>query len=210
MTTRLSTSRLTRTTVCVLVLTVLPGCATRTQTGAAAGGAIGAGLGAAVGATRGTKGALLGAVIGAGLGTLVGALVGQYMDRRVGDRDAAIRQVGYEPAAGSVIRVAKCEVIPPAARPGQRVMVRVDYAVVAPIDMRLELDEWRMLQSGDEDVTKPQHRHVRAEQGVFTSEYRFQLPADLPPGRYTVKTVMKTQGLDPPEQGIAEARLVVE
>jgi hypothetical protein len=195
----------------VLVATLLAGCATRTQTGAAVGAGVGAAAGAAIGATQGTTGALIGAGVGALLGGIVGALVGRYQDQRVGDRAAAARATADQPADASMIRIQKGEVVPATARAGEPIVVRVQYAVLAPgADTRIALNEWRMLRTGDRDIAAPQHRQMSVEQGVFVSTYRFAVPADTPPGQYRIVTLIETDGVNPPQRARTEAILVVK
>lgn len=195
---------------CVLVVALLAGCATRTQTGAAVGAGVGAAAGAAIGATQGTTGALIGAGVGALLGGIVGALVGRYQDQRIGDR-AAARAVAGQPADESMIRIQKGEVIPATARAGEAIVVRVQYAVLAPgADTRVALNEWRMLRTGDRDIAEPQHRQMNVEQGVFVSTYRFAVPADAPPGQYRIVTLIETDGVTPPQRARTETILIVK
>src|SRR5262245_13511997 len=63
------------------------GCATHTQTGAAAGGLLGAGTGALIGAATGHTGT--GALVGAGVGAASGALIGAGQDEL--DHKQAVR-----------------------------------------------------------------------------------------------------------------------
>jgi hypothetical protein len=118
--------------------------------------------------------------------------------------------VADAPADARTIRIQKGEVVPPTARAGQLVVVRVQYAVLAPgADMRVGLRESRMLQSDGREIAEPQSRVVNVEQGVFVSTYRFDLPADTPPGRYRVVTIIETDGMSPPPQARSEAVIVV-
>ncbi len=197
----------------LLVLTLavgLAGCATKTQTGALVGGAAGAGVGALVGALiGGPRGAAIGAGAGALVGAGAGALVGRYLDRRVGDRATAARQVGYVPMSGNLVEVQKSEVEPLPARPGQSVVLRVEYSVLAPNpDQRVDLKEWRAIRKSGETVMGPVERDARREQGVFTSAYQFQVPSNMAPGEYTVLTVLETG--DGQKRAASEARLVVQ
>jgi len=68
-----------------LNLVLVPGCQTKSQTGALVGAASGAAIGAAVG---NTKGALIGGAIGAG----GGYLVGRGMDKKDQSREAVSSQ----------------------------------------------------------------------------------------------------------------------
>jgi outer membrane protein OmpA-like peptidoglycan-associated protein len=66
-----------------LVAFAAAGCATKTQSGAAAGAGGGALLGAGLGALiGGKKGAVLGAGLGAATGLAAGAVIGNYMDKQ--------------------------------------------------------------------------------------------------------------------------------
>jgi hypothetical protein len=204
-----------RQTVAVVIISALlgsylAGCATLTQTGAAAGAAVGAGVGAAAGgAARGSKGAVVGAVVGAGVGLIIGALVGRHFDQRTGDRVAAAKAASLTPSEGNIIDIRKYEVLPVQAKPGQIIVVRMDYFVLAPNpDQRVDLREWRVIRRDGQDVTQPDYRQLRVEQGTHTSEYRFRLLSNTPPGRYSVVTILKTEG-EILHQKAAEAVLVV-
>jgi hypothetical protein len=193
-----------------LALAVGPaGCATQTQTGALVGGAAGAGVGALIGAlVGGSRGAAIGAGAGALVGAGVGALVGRHLDRQVGSRADAARQVGHVPSSGNLVEVQKSEVEPFPARPGQSVALRVEYSVLAPNpDQRVELKEWRAIQRSGATVMGPVERGTRREQGVFTSTYQFQVPSSMAPGEYTVLTVLETG--DGQKRVASESRLVV-
>ncbi len=195
----------------VLVMLSFVGCATRTQTGAAVGAAAGAGVGAAVGgAAAGKRGALIGAAAGAAVGLIIGALVGRHLDQRTGDRAAAVRELGRPAAEGNIIDIRRYEVVPAPAKPGQTIVVRMDYFVVAPNpDQKVDLREWRVIRRDGQDVTQPDYRQLRVEQGTYTSQYRFRLLSNTPPGRYSVVTILATEG-EVSHQKVAEAALVVE
>jgi hypothetical protein len=190
------------------------GCATRTQTGAAVGAAVGAGAGAAVGATKGgAQGAMIGAGVGAGVGLILGALVGRHWDWRTGDRTAAAKQADLVPmpTAGNVLAIKRYELVPPTARPGQIVLVRMDYFIMAMNpDQRVDLEEWRLMRRDGREVTERDYRRRPGlEQGVYTTEYWFQLLPNTPPGQYTILTILATEGQSR-HQGRAEATLLVE
>lgn len=82
---------------CALVLILLAGCATKTQTGAVIGAAGGAAVGGAIGSAAGstTKGAIIGAVVGGA----AGAYIGSRMDRQARELEqnipgATVERVG--------------------------------------------------------------------------------------------------------------------
>ena len=189
----------------------LVGCATRTRMGAVTGAGIGAGLGALLGgATAGKRGAVMGGAIGAGIGLFVGTLVGQHMDRRTGDRAAAARQLAYVPDAGNIVRLNRFDVVPASTQSGEEVMMRIEFAVIAPIpDLMVDLSERYMLRHNERDVLQSTHRELRADQGIHMSESTFRLPADLPAGHYTVLTILRIEG-QMAQDHMAQATLFVE
>lgn len=79
------------------LLVGLPGCATKTQTGAVVGAGGGAVIGAVIGKAAGNT--AVGAVIGAAVGGAAGAIIGSYMDRQAAEMQkdlegARIERVG--------------------------------------------------------------------------------------------------------------------
>jgi outer membrane protein OmpA-like peptidoglycan-associated protein len=80
----------------------MPGCATKTQTGALVGtglgAAVGAGLGQAIG--HSTSATLIGAAAGAAAGGLAGGAIGNYMDKQ----EASMRKALADSEAASIQR----------------------------------------------------------------------------------------------------------
>jgi len=66
----------------VLTLAIVPGCATKEQTGAVVGGVAGGLLGSQIGGGKGNTAAII-------LGTLGGAAIGSMVGRRMDDKDRA-------------------------------------------------------------------------------------------------------------------------
>ncbi|MGH7321263.1 MAG: hypothetical protein ACRELA_16770 [Candidatus Rokuibacteriota bacterium] len=198
--------------IVTMVALSVAGCATQTQTGAAVGGAAGAGLGAIIGGLMGgQKGALIGAGVGAVAGAGAGALIGRYLDQKVADRSAAARRVGYVPRSNDLVEVQRSEVVPRAVKPGQSVVSRVEYSVLAPNpDQRVEFRERRVVQRDGQTVIGPVERQIRKEQGVHQSAYEFQLPGDTPAGQYTVVTVVELGEGTSAQRKTAEVPLTVQ
>ena len=199
--------------VAAVVATSLGGCATRTQTGAFVGGGAGAVLGGVLGGLFGPKkdrekAIAIGAGVGAVLGAAIGGAVGRYLDQRIGDRAQAVKQLDYVPSQGNVIQVERSEVVPVPARPGQKIVVRMEYYVVAPIpDLRVDLRVWCEIKHDDGSVMERLSDKIRMEQGMYTSTYEFQLPPDTRPGKYTILTTFRTEGGN---HQTAQATLIVQ
>jgi hypothetical protein len=179
----------------ILVVALLAGCATQTQTGAAVGVGVGAAVGAVAGAIFGNqKGVAIGAATGAAVGGVVGALVGQHLDQQVADRAAAARQINYAPSQGTRVDIQRSDVTPMRASPGTTVVASVEYSVVAAnAGTPVTLSETRVIQRDGETIRREQ-RQLSKPQGVHRSAYEFKIPDGMPEGPYTLMTVLEAPG----------------
>ena len=202
--------RLAKVVSVVLVVVLLAGCATQTQTGALVGTGAGAAFGAAVGgAFGGSKGALLGAAVGGLVGAGVGAAFGQALDKQVADRSAAAQRVAYVPSQGTRVEIQGSSVAPAPATAGTTVVSRVEYSVLAPTPgAMVALTEARYVQRDGQTVMGPDQRQVSKAQGTHVSEYQFTIPQGTPPGPYTMLTVIEASGA-PEQRKVAQTALNV-
>jgi hypothetical protein len=136
---------------------------------------------------------------------------GRYLDRRVADRAATVKQVAYAPSQGVVVKVHKSEVAPAAARPGDVVEARVEYEALAPDPQeRVPVKERRAFEKDGKAAMEAVERQLRRSQGVHISTYRFRIPADLKQGKYTVTTVLEVGEKESAKRLTAEAAFTVE
>jgi hypothetical protein len=159
-------------------------------------GAIGgAALGALFGGNRNQ--ALAGAAVGGVLSAAIawGNCFSYYSDLRsfpVADAQATRRDTGWVPARGNEVRVQRFSAAPVQAHSGGKVDLDASYYVMAPGDMQdVKVIEtrtvsyydpaqngWRDLGSVDQTVT--------ASLGTRRAQGSFDLPGDVPPGRYKI------------------------
>jgi len=148
--------------------------------------AIGVGVGAAAGAVLGglISKNTTGVVVGGLLGALGGGAIGYYLERRDRDRDEAVRQTGYEPGQGTLVKIEDVQVAPNPVSPGRIVYPLVRYTVLTPdAGQMLTVRETRELRRGGELVANPTTEFTRGN-GTFTSALPITLPESTPRGAY--------------------------
>src|SRR4030042_4240029 len=119
--------------VILMFLTGIFGCASRPEEHK--GSAIGAGSGAATGAIAG---ALLGskeaktemAVVGGLLGALAGGAIGHYAYDQKRTKEETAQKYNYKPSEGTLIRIEDVSISPSVAKPGDKVDMKMTYAVL--------------------------------------------------------------------------------
>lgn len=177
-------------------------------------GAIGGGL---VGALIGGKKAAAGAVVGAAAGGAIafaiawGHCLNVYSDLKsfpAADARATAQKIGYEPSKGNVTKINAFSLNPKSVSPGGRVKISGSYYVMAPEGSKEvkvtetrtvlyfdpEEKKWTELGSVDQEVT--------AALGTRKAEGSFDVPPDVPEGRY--KITFKVSALDKTDQSTKE------
>jgi len=156
-----------------------------------AGAGIGAVGGAVVGGlAKGEKGAIWGGLIGA----LAGGAVGAYLDHK--DKTAAetYEDYGYDPAAGVEVRLISVRAEPTRVAPGEEVMLRATFAVMAPNPAQaVEVSEKREVTLGPDVVANLGRTSMRTP-GTYTSSVPLRLPAGAAAGVYTVRVTVSAAG----------------
>jgi uncharacterized membrane protein len=172
-------------------MVVLFGCASIPEehkgaaTGAAVGGAAGVLAGAALGDTKG-------AIIGGLAGALIGGLVGHYAYDQKKTKDETAQKYGYQSSMGTVLRIEDVAAMPTAVKPGDKVDLKVTYAVLEAADKDINITETREIKMGSELVGKPEV-NVTRRGGTYSSTVPLFLPSDAKPGTYTVVTTIQTE-----------------
>lgn len=176
--------------VVVLALTLgLGGCETvrenpKTSVGAGAGAAGGALIGGLIG--RNTTGVVVGGL----LGGLAGGAIGHYLDRQDRSGAQAVRDTGYTPAQGTVVRVEKVQTSPTQAKAGQAVNLMATYTLLTPQpDQQVTVRETREVRHNGALVANPTTEFKR-QNGTFTSALPITLPAGAGRGTYEVTTTV--------------------
>ncbi len=159
------------------------------------GAAVGAGVGGAVGG-------VMGAVIGHGTGAVVaGALAGALLGGAIGHfgydqektREQTAKNYSYKESQGTVLRIENLAVTPATVDPGQRVDLKMTYAVLhdSP-DTKITVTEIREITYKGELVGRPEVKVEQAD-GTYTTSVPLQLPPSAEKGTYKVKAMVESQ-----------------
>lgn len=149
--------------------------------------------------------AALGAVAGGALGAALawGHCMKLYSDLDsypVANAQSTAQRVGYKPSKGNVVKIQDFRVDPASIAPGKEVKLAGSYYLMAP-DGQKEVKvtetrtvsyydegekEWKELGSVDAEVT--------SALGTRKAEGHFELPADVPDGRYRIALKVASMG----------------
>jgi hypothetical protein len=154
-------------------------------TGAAVGGAAGVLAGAALGDTKG-------AIIGGLAGALVGGLIGHYAYDQKRTKAETDQKYGYQSSMGTMVRIEDVSVMPTTVKPGDKVDLKVTYAVLDSADRDINITEIREMRMGGELVGKPEV-NVTRRGGTYTSSVPVFLPSDAKTGTYSVVATIQSQ-----------------
>jgi hypothetical protein len=144
-----------------------------------------------------TRGTLIGAAAG---GVLAGAIAwghclnvySNLASFPVADAQQTAAQTGWQPSRGNEVRIQSYTVTPQELKPGNGVTLNGSYYVMAPDGLKdVKVTEtrivsyldpsngnWKELGSVDQNIT--------ASLGTRRAEGRFDLPSDVPAGRYRI------------------------
>ena len=181
--------------VILMFLTGIFGCASipEEHKGAATGAGIGAATGAIAGALLGSKGAKTEmAVVGGLLGALAGGAIGHYAYDQKRTKEETAQKYNYKPSEGTLIRIEDVSVSPSVAKPGDKVEMKMTYAVLGVgSGKELEISETREIRYQGEMYGKPQIGVSRSD-GTYSSSIPLTMPKDAQKGKYSV--IMTVQG----------------
>ena len=157
------------------------GCETaKEHKGAATGAAIGAATGAVGGAVLGsskTKAAIIGGLLGA----LVGGAIGHYAYDKKRTREETAQRYAYHPSTGTMIRIEEASALPNTVRPGDKVDLKVTYAVLnAAPESQESITEIREIRHQGQLVGRPEVTITR-QGGTYSSDVPIYLPSDAKP-----------------------------
>ena len=181
--------------VILMFLTGIFGCASipEEHKGAATGAGIGAATGAIAGALLGSKGAKTEmAVVGGLLGALAGGAIGHYAYDQKRTKEETAQKYNYKPSEGTLIRIEDVSVSPSVAKPGDKVEMKMTYAVLGVgSGKELAISEAREIRYQGEMYGKPQVSVSRSD-GTYSSSIPLTMPKDAQKGKYSV--IMTVQG----------------
>ena len=175
-------------TVAALALAGVTGCQTYGEA-AGLGGALGAGAGAIIGHQSGN--AVAGALIGAAAGALTGLIIHDIKARKEKSAQETQQVYNYTPAQGEMMRFERAEVLPPSVHPGEEIEGTIQYALLGT-GPGVQVSEQRTLMQGDRVVADISTQAFQRTDGTWVSSQPFRLPANTPPGTYTLVTSART------------------
>ena len=186
-----------RTVSLIIILTFLAGslgCASipEEHKGAATGAGIGAATGTVAGALLGSKGAKTEmAIVGGLLGALAGGAIGHYAYDQKRTKEETAQKYNYKPSEGTLIRIEDVSVSPSVAKPGDKVDMKMTYAVLGvAANKELEIAEIREIRYQGELYGKPEIQ-VSRNDGTYSSSIPLTLPKDAKKGKYSVTMTVK-------------------
>jgi hypothetical protein len=172
-----------------------------------AGGAVGGGiLGGLLGGKK-TKlqSALIGAAAGGALAFALawGHCLNVYSDLKsypVADARTTARQIGYNPSQGYVTKIKNFSLNPQNVSPGGKVRLNGSYYIMAPEgDKDIKVTESRTVHFFDSSEGKWKElgtvdQEVTAALGTRKAEGSFEMPPDVPEGRYKITFKVSAKG----------------
>ena len=186
-----------RTVSLIIIITFLVGsfgCASipEEHKGAATGAGIGAATGAIAGALLGSKGAKTEmAVVGGLLGALAGGAIGHYAYDQKRTKEETAQKYNYQSSEGALLRIEDVAIIPEIARPGDKVEMKMTYAVLGvAAGKETEFSEIREIRYQGELYGKPEVT-VSRQDGTYSSSIPLMLPSDAKKGKYIVTMTVK-------------------
>jgi hypothetical protein len=161
--------------------------------GAATGAAVGGATGAVAGAVLAEKGAKTETAILGGLaGALIGGLIGHYAYDQKKTKAETDQKYGYQSSMGTMLRIEDVAAMPSIVKPGEKVDLKVTYAVLETADKDINITETREIKMGSELVGKPEV-NVTRRGGTYTSTVPMFLPANAKTGTYSVIATIQSQ-----------------
>ncbi len=169
-----------------------------------AGGAVG---GAIIGGLIGGdwKGAGLGAAIGGGLGFAYAwgkclSLYSTLKSTQTAGYQETAKKTGYNQSQGEVVKIQRFNVSPASVAQGGSVKLNGSYYVMAPPDRKeIKVTETRIVKyfdpSKNEFVDLGQvDQQITAAPGTRTADGSFDIPKDVPEGRYKIAFIVNAEG----------------
>ena len=171
-------------------------CIALATTGGAAGGAA---IGFFAGGKKNkAKGAVIGGLAGGALAFAIA--YGECLDyfstlesQPVADYQETVREINYDPAQGSVVKIKNFSLIPVAVAPGGAVDLKGEYYVMTPEETKeVNVTETRIIEHFDQEKQEfvtfgETPREVTVAQGKRTADGSINIPEKVPEGRYRIK-----------------------
>jgi hypothetical protein len=110
---------------------------------------------------------------------------------RLGREDLISRE-GSCPTGGCVLRLDKVEVLPPRGRQGETLTLITTYTILTPEQVALPIAITREIFFQGKSLGRTKSMETRRENGTWSQEVDFTLPANAVPGTYTLNTRVST------------------
>jgi hypothetical protein len=129
-----------------------------------------------------------------------GGLLGDYTfgfwgntreQSRMGREDLIARE-GYCPTGGCVLRLDRVEVKPDRAKRGDTLLLSTTYTILTPEQVSLPVSITRDIYYHGKSLGRTKSVDMRRNNGTWTQDINFTLPANASPGTYTLVTSINT------------------
>jgi hypothetical protein len=108
------------------------------------------------------------------------------------NREEVIAREGYCPSGGCVLSLDKVQIKPDRARPGTTLLLSTTYTILTPEAVGLPVSIIRNIFYQGKSLGRTKSVDMRRNNGTWTQEIHFTLPADAKPGTYTLITKINT------------------
>ncbi len=110
---------------------------------------------------------------------------------RLGREDLIARE-GYCPTGGCVLRLDRVEVKPDRAKRGETLLLSTIYTILTPEQVSLPVSITRDIYYRGKSLGRTKSVDMRRQNGTWTQDINFTLPASAAPGVYTLVTSINT------------------
>jgi hypothetical protein len=117
---------------------------------------------------------------------------GNNQEQQRQNREDVIARQGYCPTGGCILSLDKVEVTPNRAKPGDTLVLKTTYTILTPEQVALPVSITRNIYYHDKSLGRTKSVDMRRENGTWTQNIDFTLPANAAPGTYTLITSINT------------------
>ncbi len=110
---------------------------------------------------------------------------------RTGREDLIARE-GYCPTGGCVLRLDRVEIKPDQAKRGETLVLSTTYTILTPEQVSLPVSITRDIYYQGKSLGRTKSVDMRRDNGTWTQDINFTLPANAAPGTYTLVTSINT------------------
>ncbi len=107
-------------------------------------------------------------------------------------RENLIAREGYCPTGGCVLRLDRVQIRPDRAKRGDTLQLSTTYTILTPEQVALPVSITRDIYYQGKSLGRTKSVDMRRQNGTWTQEIDFTLPANAAPGAYTLVTSINT------------------